>query len=242
MQAPISEQRALLELQAHDSAIDRLGHRRGSLPENARLAELDEALGAVDQLTAERQGSLATVQREQSRLEDEIDMVSGKASSEDARAASGRVTSPKELTAIQEEIASLKRRQGSLEDELLELMEQRETLEGELAELATRREGFTADQAEVTKARDAALFEIDRELEAERAARDAVAPGVGEQLRALYDQIRARQGGVGAAALVGNTCQGCRVSISPLELAAVRKQPPEAVKRCENCRRILVLE
>jgi uncharacterized protein len=242
MQAPISEQRALLELQAHDSAIDRLGHRRGSLPENARLAELDEALGAVDQLTAERQGSLATVQREQSRLEDEIDMVSGKASSEDARAASGRVTSPKELTAIQEEIASLKRRQGSLEDELLELMEQRETLEGELAELATRREGFTADQAEVTKARDAALFEIDRELEAERAARDAVAPGVGEQLRALYDQIRARQGGVGAAALVGNTCQGCRVSISPVELAAVRKQPPEAVKRCENCRRILVLE
>jgi uncharacterized protein len=242
MQAPISEQRALLELQAHDSAIDRLGHRRGSLPENARLAELDEALGAVDQLTAERQGSLATVQREQSRLEDEIDMVSGKASSEDARAASGRVTSPKELTAIQEEIASLKRRQASLEDELLELMEQRETLEGELAELATRREGFTADQAEVTKARDAALFEIDRELEAERAARDAVAPGVGEQLRALYDQIRARQGGVGAAALVGNTCQGCRVSISPVELAAVRKQPPEAVKRCENCRRILVLE
>jgi predicted nucleic acid-binding Zn-ribbon protein len=242
MLAPISDQRALIEVQAHDSAIDRLGHRRGSLPENARLAELDEALGAVDQLTAERQGSLATVQREQSRLEDEIDMVSGKASSEDARAASGRVTSPKELTAIQEEIASLKRRQGSLEDELLELMEQRETLEGELAELATRREGFTADQAEVTKARDAALFEIDRELEAERAARDAVAPGVGEQLRALYDQIRARQGGVGAAALVGNTCQGCRVSISPVELAAVRKQPPEAVKRCENCRRILVLE
>jgi predicted nucleic acid-binding Zn-ribbon protein len=152
------------------------------------------------------------------------------------------VTSPKELTAIQEEVASLKRRQGTLEDELLELMEQRETLEGELAELATRRDGFTAEQAEVTKARDAALVEIDRELDGERAAREAVAPGIGDQLRALYDQVRARQRGIGAAALLGNTCQGCRVSISPVELAAIRKLPPEEIKRCENCRRILVVE
>jgi predicted nucleic acid-binding Zn-ribbon protein len=242
MQAPVAEQRALLQLQAHDSAIDRLDHRRGALPEDARLAELGDALAAVDQLTAERQGSLATVQRGQARLEGEVDMVADKARSEEARAASGKVTSPKELTAIQEEVAGLKRRQAALEDELLELMEQRETLEGELAELATRREGFAAEQAEVTKARDAALVEIDRELDGEWTARDGVVPRVGEQLRALYDQIRARQGGVGAAALLGNTCQGCRVSISPVELATIRKLPPEEIKRCENCRRILVVE
>jgi uncharacterized protein len=242
MQAPIAGQRALLQLQAHDSAIDRLDHRRGSLPEDARLAELADALAAVDQLTAERDGTLATVQRDQSRLEHEVDTVTTKARNEDARAVSGKVTSPKELTAIQEEVAGLKRRQATLEDELLELMEQRETLEAELTELATRRDAFTADQAEVTKARDAALAEIDRELDGERTARDQVVPEVGEQLRALYDQIRSRQGGIGAAALVGNTCQGCRVSISPVELAAIRKLPPEEVKRCENCRRILVVE
>jgi uncharacterized protein len=241
MQAPIAEQRALLQLQAHDSAIDRLDHRRGSLPEDARLAELADALAAVDQLTAERDGTMATVQRDQSRLEHEVDTVATKARNEDARAVSGKVTSPKELTAIQEEVAGLKRRQATLEDDLLELMEQRETLEAELTELATRRDAFTADQAEVTKARDAALAEIDRELDGERTARDQVVPEVGEQLRALYDQIRSRQGGIGAAALVGNTCQGCRVSISPVELAAIRKLPPEEVKRCENCRRILVV-
>ena len=242
MQAAVAEQQALLELQAHDSAIDRLDHRRGSLPEDARLTELADALAAVDQLTAERDGTLATFQRDQSRLEHEIDMVTAKAGNEEARAVSGKVTSPKELTAIQEEVASLKRRQSTLEDELLELMEQRETLESELGELASRRQGFAAEQAEVTKARDAALVEIDRELEAERAARDGIAPRVGEQLRALYDQVRSRLGGVGAAALVGNTCQGCRVSISPVELATIRKLPPEEVKRCENCRRILVVE
>ena len=67
-----------------------------------------------------------------------------------SRAASGKVTSPKELTAIQEEVASLKRRQVALEDDLLERMEQRETLEAELAELDERRERLTAEQAEVT--------------------------------------------------------------------------------------------
>ena len=224
MQAPIAEQHALLQLQAHDSAIDRLEHRRASLPEAARLAELGDALAAVNQLTAEREGTLATVQRNQARLEHEIDAITAKADAEEARAASGRVTSPKELTAIQEEVAGLRRRKATLEDELLELMEQRETLEGELAELGSRREGFTAEQAQVTKARDAALVELDRELEVERGARDEIAPGIG------------------AAALVGNTCQGCRVSISPVELAALRKLPPDEIKRCENCRRILVVD
>jgi predicted nucleic acid-binding Zn-ribbon protein len=242
MQAPVAEQRSLLELQGHDSVVDRLVHRRGSLREDARLAELGQAQAAIDQLSAEREGTLATVRREQARFEDEVEMVNRKARSEEERAVSGRVTSPKELTAIQEEVAALKRRQDSLEDQLLERMEQRETLEAELAELAGRREGIAAEQAEVTKARDAALVEIDRELESERAAREAVAPRVGAELRALYDQLRARHGGVGAAALVGNTCQGCRVSISPVELAAIRKQPAEKVKRCENCRRILVVD
>jgi len=240
LEASLEQQQTLLELQAHDSAVDRLSHRREHLPEHAQLAELATALAAIDQLTAERQGTLVTVRREHDRLEAEIDMVTRKAASEEARAASGRVTSPKELTAIQEEVAALGRRQSSLEDDLLERMEARETLERELAELASRREAVAGEQAKVTQARDAALAEIDRELEVERGAREALAPTVDEPLLALYDQIRRRQGGVGATALVGNTCQGCRVAISPVELNAIRKLPAEEIKRCENCRRILV--
>src|SRR6266516_5570541 len=120
--------------------MDRLAHRRQNLPEHAKLEELTQALATIDQLSAERQGTLATLSREQARLETDVEMVPRKAASEDARAVSGKVTSPKELTAIQEEVASLHRRQATLEDELLEKMEQRETLEAELAELAGRRE------------------------------------------------------------------------------------------------------
>jgi predicted nucleic acid-binding Zn-ribbon protein len=242
LDASREDQRALLELQRHDSAVDRLSARRGALPEDARLAELAAALAVVDQLGAERGGNLAVVQRAQVRLEGEIDMVTDKARREEDRAASGRVASPKELTTIQEEVAALRRRQVALEDDLLEQMEQRETLEAEMAELTGRREALTAEQAEVTKARDAALAEIDRELAVERAARVAVASQIDEELLGLYDLIRRRQGGVGAAALLKGTCQGCRVSMSTVELAAIRKLPVGTVKRCENCRRILVVE
>ena len=241
MRASLEQQHTLLQLQAHDSAIDRLSNRRANLPEITKLAELDTALAAIDQLSAERQGSLATVKREQGRLEGEVDMVTRKAASEEARAMSGRVTSPKELTSIQEEVAALKRRQSTLEDELLERMELRETLEGELEELSGRRAAVAAEQVEVAQARDAALVEIDRELEVERAGRKAVEARVDEGLRSLYDQLRGRHDGVGVARLVGNTCQGCRVTISPVELAEIRKLPPEEIKRCENCRRILVV-
>ena len=242
MDAPLDQQRTLLELQTHDSAVDRLNHRRTSLPEHARLEQLATNLAAIGQLVAERQGELATVGREQTRFEDEIEMVRRKAESEEARAISGRVTSPKELTAIQEEVASLQRRQAALEDDLLERMERRETLDAELAELSSRREGVAGDQAEVTKARDAALAEIDRELEVQRSARKLLEPKVGDDLLKLYEQIRARQGGIGAGALVGNTCQGCRTSLSRVDVNALRALPPERIKRCEHCRRILVVE
>jgi uncharacterized protein len=242
LDAPLDQQRTLLELQAHDSAIDRLNHQRGSLPEHALVERLGTNLAAIDQLVAERQGDLATVSREQTRLEDEVEMVRRKAETEEARAISGRVTSPKELTSIQEEVASLQRRQAALEDDLLERMERRETLDADLAELSSRRERLTAEQAEVAKARDAALADIDRELEVQRSARKLLEPKVSEELLKLYEQIRARQGGIGAGALVGNTCQGCRTSLSRVDVNALRALPPERIKRCEHCRRILVVE
>jgi predicted nucleic acid-binding Zn-ribbon protein len=241
MKAPLEEQKALLELQRVDSAIDRLSHRRVSLPEDVKLTELRTQTEAIDQLAAERDGALVTLRREQERLEHDIDAISRKAAAEEARAAAGRVNNPKELTAIAAEVDALRRRVATLEDDLLERMETRETLESELSELAERRGIADREIAEVTVTRDAALGEIDRELAAERATRTAVIPQLGAQLLALYEKIRAREGGVGAAALVGNVCQGCRVTTSPVELRKLQDLPPDEVKRCDNCRRILVV-
>ena len=62
----------------------------------------------------------------------------------------------------------------------------------------------------------------------------------GTNLLALYDRIRASSGGVGAAALQHGRCEGCRLSLSPVALNAIRAAAPDAVLRCEECSRILV--
>ena len=92
----------------------------------------------------------------------------------------------------------------------------------------------------MTSRRDELFGEIDAEIAASRAARAAVAPDVGAELLALYEKIRASSDGVGAAALHRARCEGCHLTVNPSELGQLRAAPPDAVLRCEECRRILV--
>ncbi|MGH7644030.1 MAG: C4-type zinc ribbon domain-containing protein [Gemmatimonadales bacterium] len=39
----------------------------------------------------------------------------------------------------------------------------------------------------------------------------------------------------------GRTCAGCRLELTPRELAEVREQVERGLARCEQCGRILVL-
>ena len=122
----------------------------------------------------------------------------------------GQGDQPKELTAIQDEVAALKRRQVALEDDLLERMEQRETLEAELADLDGRRETITTEQEEVTRRATPPWSRSTPTLATEQAAADEVAPGSGRSC-GLSTTRSAGARGRGAAALVGNTrAAGCR--------------------------------
>jgi hypothetical protein len=56
----------------------------------------------------------------------------------------------------------------------------------------------------------------------------------------LYEKIRSTSGGVGAAALRKRRCDGCHLELDPAALNEIRSAPPDAVVRCEECRRILV--
>jgi predicted nucleic acid-binding Zn-ribbon protein len=60
------------------------------------------------------------------------------------------------------------------------------------------------------------------------------------ELLALYNKIRAERGGIGAVELRQRRCEGCRITIDPADLNRIRAAAPDAVMRCEDCRRILV--
>jgi predicted nucleic acid-binding Zn-ribbon protein len=229
----------LLDLQALDSTLARLEHRRATLPELAELHRLDARAQALHDDLVRVETESGDLEREQNRIEADVEQVRARAARDQQRLDSGSV-SPKQLTDLQHELASLARRQGTLEDQVLELMERREPLDARRDALTAQAAEVAAERARVAEARDQALAVIDAEAAAARAKREETAATFPDDLLKLYEQIRARSGGVGAAALQHGQCQGCRIGLSPSDLGAIRSAPADEVLRCEECRRILV--
>ncbi|WP_250285254.1 CT398-like coiled coil hairpin domain-containing protein [Frankia sp. CiP1_Cm_nod2] len=240
MKADPATQLRLLDVQAIDSSLDRLAARRRNLPEHAEIDKLDAQLAALNDDLVRVSTQLRDLGRSQQKLETEVDLVRSRAARDRERLDSGRITNARELENLQAEIASLARRQGVLEDELLELMETAEGLEARAGVIRADQERVDAERATSVASRDAALAEIDNEVAARRAEREAIAPALPADLVALYERLRASSAGVGAARLVRRRCEGCHLELSGGDLREVAAAPVDAVVRCEECRRILV--
>ena len=81
--------------------------------------------------------------------------------------------------------------------------------------------------------------DIDAALTEHRDARAEIAPSVPEKVLALYEQLRTQKQGIGAAALISGTCQGCHTRLPSKEVERLRAEG--GLQRCDNCRRILVV-
>ena len=231
----------LLVVQEHDSAIDHLRHRRTSLPERAALARAESVIRNLEAPIAEVRGRHDVVSRDVRRLEDEAASALAKVKEVEAAMYSGSITSPRELQAMQGEVDQLRRHQRALEDRELELMEGQESIDAELGVLVDQ-VGAAEDEARLARAAVAEQEAvIDAEIATETGARATAAGGIPETLLALYERCRAETRGVGVARLVGNTCQGCRLTIPSTEVVRIRKAGPEGeVAHCDNCGAILV--
>ncbi|HEX2050223.1 MAG TPA: C4-type zinc ribbon domain-containing protein [Actinomycetota bacterium] len=229
----------LLELQGEDSAIKRLRERRASLPEAARLADVNAALAELDADLGIARAQRDDAARDQSRLEGEVDLLEQKIGREEGRLFAGSVSNPKELGALQAEVEMLKRRKSGLEDDLLEVMERREQAVATVERLEAERATTSAEAESLTATVGQLTAEIDEELRLHAGARDRIAATLPESLLTLYDRLREQKGGVGAAELVGGMCEGCHTRLPAREVERLRAQ--RGLQRCDNCRRILVV-
>jgi predicted nucleic acid-binding Zn-ribbon protein len=240
VKAASEDQLRLLDVQVLDSAIDRLAHRRTTLPE---LEQIDSLQARDDEITddivrAETEDS--DLGREQARVDADVELVRARMERDQKRLDDGQVGSPRELENLQSEIQSLHKRQSDLEDAELEIMEQREGIETRLKSLRSEQEQVTASLAEAQESRDASWSEIDADTEKSKAQRAELATTLPEDLVALYEKLRTSSGGVGAAALHRGRCEGCHLQLNTIELNHLRDAPDDDVVRCEECRRILI--
>jgi predicted nucleic acid-binding Zn-ribbon protein len=228
----------LLELQELDLSIDRLMARREALEAGAEAAAArslqEEAHGRLGELRL----ALDSVNREATRLESDADSLSRKAEAEERRLYDGSVANPKELDAIQHEVANLKARRSRVEDELLDQMERREDLEGRVRQAEAELTEAEERLREIMGSSSVELADVEKALASRRSEREVLAPELDEELLDLYEDLRRQKKGIGAAALQDGVCQGCHQKLSALELERLKRT--EGIRRCEYCRRILV--
>ncbi|MGI9022811.1 MAG: zinc ribbon domain-containing protein [Acidimicrobiales bacterium] len=227
-------------VQEHDTAVDRLRHRRETLPEIAELADVETATVANEAALADASARRDEVAGRQRRLEDDLATVEARVVEVERRLYSGVVTIPRELQAMQTDRDLLRRRQSSLEDEVLEAMGEREPLDEEVSALEAERRRLDGDGSRLRAAVAEAQVAIDADLAAEEARRAEAVVGLPPDLASLYERLRARHGGVGAAPLVGGRCNGCFLALPATEVDRIKREPPDALVTCDQCGRILV--
>jgi uncharacterized protein len=234
------QQRRLLALQEVDTARRKLEHRRAHLPEQKALDDNADILQRIAAEYASSRERLVRLETQQRRHEGEIAAVEARRRSEEGRMYSGLIRSEKELEALRHELGSLRGRKSDLEDALLEVMQSIEDLESMVATLGERHGELTGMVATLATARDAAAADIDAELLDRRRERASVAAELPPALLAAYDDLRARKDGVGAAALRGRACMGCRLELPTVELEDLRAAAESGVATCPQCGRIVV--
>jgi predicted nucleic acid-binding Zn-ribbon protein len=230
----------LLDLQALDSTLDRLAHRRKTLPAIAEIARRDDLVAARQGDVVLAETTVSDLQRELDKAEADIEQVRTRKKRDEERLASGAITQPKQLEEMQHEVQTLTRRQSDLEDAELEVMERMEEAQRALDTLHAERSEHDEARAAAVAERDREWAAIDAEIATVTEERAKLAPEFPADLLALYEKIRSAEGGIGAAPIERGRCGGCHLDLMNNEKSAFRDAPVDEVLRHEECRRILV--
>ncbi|BBY30609.1 zinc ribbon domain-containing protein [Mycolicibacterium sediminis] len=238
MKADVWQQHALVELTALDAEIGRLDHRTKNLAEQQRLDAVAAEHEAARDEVAVIATSLADLDGEVAKYENEIASVRQREDKDRSMLQSGSVNA-KQLTDLQHELETLERRQASLEDEQLEVMERREELQDQQAVKQRGVDDLAQTVADARAARDEALVDIDVARQKALERRAEIAGGIDAALLASYDRQRSG-GGPGAGVLQARRCGACRIEIDRSDMARMSALPEDEVLRCPECNAILL--
>jgi predicted nucleic acid-binding Zn-ribbon protein len=229
----MSEVQQLYRLQEIDTEIKE---------KKQRLGEVLKAQRETEALLAARQRA-ATAEQELKKwgalhidLNLELDGLVNKAKRSENRLYSGQVTNPKELTDLQNEIASLGRRRLALEDEILEAMIMIEDAEAEQstadASLSRIETEWERSQAELKNQQN----ELAMRLHGLNTMRQEQLPLISSGALTKYENIGQRHNGLAVVLLRGNMCQGCQLNVSANTVKEVNQGK---MVYCDICGRIL---
>ena len=225
---------ALYQLQQLDLELERL------VAEQQAIAQSLQGNATLQKVRAEydrAQQQLRTGLKAQKEAEWALEELNRRLAAHEQRLYSGTVINPKELSALQQEMQHLRTQQSRQEDTALEAMEAAESLQEEArqkaAALEQAEEQWKRDSASILSRRDQ-LETRKQELQAKRVQ---MASGIGAEYITRYDVMRRTKQGRAVSKVEQNSCQWCRVILTPSELQHVRTS--DQLQTCTNCGRIL---
>ena len=230
----MSELKALIQLQEHDSRLARLETEASRLPKRieAIRTSVAEARGAVEAV----KGKVDATRKNLRAKEKDLEVVAAKRSKADAHL--WEVKTNKEYSAVLVEIEDIKQDKARVEEEILALMEMQERLASEIrgaeTRLKAREDQGSQDEASVRQQ----LAAVETELDGVRGERATLAREIPVGLLADYERILKARGGLAISSVTAGVCGGCRVAIRPQAIQELRSA---MLMRCESCGRYLYI-
>jgi hypothetical protein len=237
LKASPDAQAMLLDLQALDTKLAQLDHRTKSLPELAAIAELAGQSGALRVRLVEEQGTLENTQLELGRVDADVKVVEARIERDTERLQAS--SSVKDVAALEQELAALRKRLDDLEEIELAVMERAEQQQSAVSSTQAELDALAGSTLEAESARDAALASIEAERTTAAAGRREIASKLPEDLLALYEKQRARYG-TGASMLRGGVSLASGVTLLEDEMQKIRAAEPDDVLICPSSDAILV--
>jgi hypothetical protein len=230
----------LMEVQEHDTALDQLRHRIDSLPERLELQEVEKRQRSLEAAAVEVKTQVDDLAGRQRLLEERIAAAAKRRHEIEQRMESGEVSASRDLQAMDHEVHHLSARQAQFEEEEIALLEEEEPFDSLLEEHEAAASSLAAEAGRLNAAIDEAEGEIRLSIAEEERLRAESAARLPDDLATRYEKLRARLGGVGAARLVGDRCDGCHLTLPSVEFERIRHLAPGEFATCPQCDRILV--
>ncbi len=224
----------LFRLQQLDLELDRLNAEQQaittSMQSNTKLRKLRQDYENAQQ---QWQASLQAQKDAEWTLED----LTQRLQQREQRLFEGHSSNPRELQTLQQEVQHLRSQQGKQEEQVLHAIDVAESLQ----EVAERKRTALQQAEEVWQQEIAGLVARRDQVEAQqqslREQRQRLAASLDEQLLKRYDTMRRAKQGRAVSKIEQNSCQWCRVILTPSEIQHVRTG--KELQTCTNCGRIL---
>jgi predicted nucleic acid-binding Zn-ribbon protein len=239
VKASIADQRSILDIQNFDFATSTLNNKAANLPEIAQVSQLTIKQNNARDLRIAAETELSDVKRELARAEGDVEQIVTRINRDEARMSSGQGAA-KELEQLQHELGTLATRRSELEEVELEIMMRVDGIKERIEALKSEEAALGLEIANLEISKENALTVISSDISAIDEDRKRTAASVSPELLALYEKIKSGNNGTGAAALVGNQCKGCHLTLNTVELQRISGLPEDELVRCEECRCILV--